>query len=77
MDGEGEAVRAKEETAEGQTSAEDQRGESHPAKREETENCEEKHGRGKTWAESANTLSEYGMHATAPPSSPNRSKKLK
>jgi hypothetical protein len=76
MDGEGEAVRAKEETAEGQTSAlrRTKGGESRPAKREETENCKEKHGRSKGWTESVNTLSEYGMHATAPPSSPKRPK---
>jgi len=54
-DGEGEVVRAKEGTADGQMSAlrRTNGGVSHPSKREETENCEDKHGRGKGWRESA------------------------
>jgi len=72
-------VRAKEETVAGLTSAlwNTSGVESHPSKREETENCEDKNGRGKGWTESANTLSEEGMHATAPLSSPKQSKKMK
>lgn len=52
-------------------------GENRPSKREETGNCKNKQGRGNGWPESANNLSEDGMHAKAPPSSSKRSKKLK
>jgi len=64
MDGEGDAVRAKEKTVEGQTSAlrRTKGGKSNPSKREEMENREDKHGRGKGWAQSANTVG--GRHTS-------------